>query len=216
MRKVHRWLMTVFAVFLIYLTGSGLVVSIYDVLDPQQGWAQEGGGPGKRESDVSAVAALPDEAALQQLLPQVTDAVRQALNDAPITSIELRIRDDALQAAVLSGGEAPRQLILTLDNGELRVLSVTPIKNDPSRPDGIPPDALVPGGIGTAAPANGESLHGYIESWHRMVFMGQGVSRFIGLLSAMALIVMVITGTSYYLQMRWHRRDSGRSGWFWR
>ncbi len=212
MRAFHRWLMTVLVVFLLYLAASGLTVALYDVADPQQGWAQEGGGPGMRES-IYAAGALPAADKLETTLVTVTVAARRIIVDAPITSITLRMQEGVLQGMVLIGGDVPRQLLLSSD-GEL--LSDTIIAQRAGRPASLPPDAVMPGGIGGPMPDTDESLHGYLESWHRMAFLGQGGGRLVGLLSALGLVLLVLSGLMVYLQLRATRQATGRRGFFWK
>lgn len=212
MRAFHRWLMTVFVVFLLYLAASGLMVAIYDVADPQQGWAQEGGGPGMREA-VNAVPALPAAEMLETTLVTVTAAARRILADIPVTSIALRMQDGVLQGVVLSGGDAPRQLVLS---SEGQLLSDTLIPQRRGRPANLPPDAVMPGGIGGPMPDVDESLHGYLESWHRMAFLGQGGGRLVGMISALGLVLLVLSGLIVYFQLRARRHAAGRRGFFWK
>jgi hypothetical protein len=197
MRHVHRWIMTVVAILLVYWVISGLIMAIYDVSDSRQSWAREGGGAGAR-----AVSPLPQED-LDPMLAVALRSVRSAASAKPVTALALRMVDGAPLAIVAVGGSAPEQFIFDARSGsKLSEL-----------PEG-PPDA--PGAAGSLfMPTYLPSLHNDIKDWHRGNALGD-LGVWLALTTGIGLLLLTLTGLWVYFQMYVRRRSSSRNAVLWR
>jgi uncharacterized iron-regulated membrane protein len=216
-RKLHRSLMAVLIVFLLYLAVTGLIVGGYDLLDAQQGWAQEGGGPGMREPSGAAAnpPALPDTAKLTSALDKALQAnSRRAAElgsgNTTLKSLELRLANGAVQTLLVTADENPRQLSISADGAILSNEPAPVVRGMP----GLLAGSMVPGGVGGPPPPRGESQHGRIESWHRAAYLPG--SRYVGLIVAAGLVLLALTGVWMYLQLWRARRAAQRPEFFWR
>lgn len=198
MRAIHRWVMTVFIVLLAYWACSGVLMNVYDFVDPAQAWAREGGGPGARSPDRIGDIDLLHGATLtaEQIGPMVTAAVAGAGRlgvGGSVTSVELSAPDDRPRATLLTSGSDRRRLVIDTASGGLLEESAIPISPQ----------------VVTAA-----TLHSRIKSWHRGNAMGN-VGVVLGFLAGCSLIVMIVTGVGTYIPLLRSRQRSGRRAWFW-
>jgi len=192
MRNVHRWLMTVFVIILLYWVCSGLTMAIYDATDRTQVWAIEGGGPGERLGDSTRHAAsLPDP----QTFASGISAARVSVGDMPVASAELRMvgATARLQFAEASGARSTMR--------RFYAASGAPMAGDDDE-SSQPRDAP------------NVTRRNNLKAWHRGNVAGLP-GQFIGLLAGLALIVLGITGIFVYFQLWKARRRSGRRAFFW-
>jgi len=191
MRKWHRWIMTVFGVLLAYWALSGLTMAIYDLTDQNQIWAIEGGGPGTRLTD-DAITALGIKPPVSYT-PGIITALGQA-GTMPIASVDLRMvgLSARLQFAEANGARATR-LRFYADTG-------APMTDDVA--DAVAVD-----------PPN-HQFRNWIKSWHRGNIIGF-TGQWIGILTGLSLIAMVVTGVYFYFQLWNARRAIGKGGFFW-
>ncbi|MGC3982013.1 MAG: PepSY-associated TM helix domain-containing protein [Steroidobacteraceae bacterium] len=193
MRNLHRWVMTVFAVMLVYWTASGLLMAIYDATDGKQVWAIEGGGPGARLTDFATNAApLPDP---ESLTTGIATAVA-AMGERSIASANLRVVPAGirLQLAEASGDRDTMGRFFA-DSGA----AMTALQADGD------PDANVPAYV---------TQRNTLKAWHRGNIVGFP-GQFLGLFTGLALITLTITGAIVYLQLWKSRRKFGKPGFFW-
>jgi uncharacterized iron-regulated membrane protein len=142
MRKLHRWLMTTFVVFVLYLGITGLLTAIYDYTDAQQVWAADGGGPGMREApDIDGQQPLPDTEQLAQVLGTVLPAAQAR---GPFTLVSMRLANGALETEI-SGADGQR---LNYDVNGLAL------------------------GVAAPPAADAGGRREQIKGWHRAAFLG--------------------------------------------
>lgn len=193
MRDWHRWTMTVFGVVLLYWATSGLVIATYDLTDPAQSWAIEGGGPGARL--VEATSTLPALPSPTNLATGIETA-RSRVADMSVASVDLRRVSQGirLQLADASG-----------DRGHMHRFYAD---------SGRPMSDLVADGDLNAPKNPTQGLRNAIKGWHRGSALGL-VGQAVGLLAGLALIVLIMTGCLHYLRLWKGRRNMGRAGFFW-
>lgn len=194
--------MTVFALLFLYWALSGLTLAIYDFNDPSQGWA-EGGGPGARPvhfSVSSPLLAADLEPAIRAAMAQASS---QAAGDA-ITALEVRRTASGVQAIADIAGSQPRRLTLDMRDGSRQLTLVETART------GAP--GAMPEGPGGARPP--PDLHTRLKNWHRGNIVGTwGVG--VAMLTGIALICMILTGTLLYLSLWSRRRALQRPKFFW-
>lgn len=198
MRTIHRWVMSVFSLLLLYWIGSGLVLAVYDLTDSSMAFAREGGGAGapapRRIFGLSIQDAAPlGEAQIRDMVFAATAAAKHAAPGESVTSMELHIEHGQPRANVGLGLESPHRLIVNTDTGA--VLSPVP---DASR---------IATGTG--------NLHSPIKIWHRGLAFGVG-GAILSFTSGCALLILLVTGAYMYAGMWRARVRSGRGAIFWR
>ncbi|MGC3980868.1 MAG: PepSY-associated TM helix domain-containing protein [Steroidobacteraceae bacterium] len=196
MRKLHRWLMSVFAVLLLYVAATGVWLNLYDLTDPAQAFAREGGGAAAPAPEnvmgfsVRTGTALAHEQ-LAPMLKVVVAAVHAAAPNESIASIELRI-ENGVPRGIVGVGTQGKKLNFNTETGEL--LDASP-------------------SIASTAVAT-PSAHGFIKSLHRGAYFGPPGAMLV-FVTAWALLVLCLTGIIMYLQLWRNRRRVGRMGFFW-
>ena len=197
MRSLHRGVMTVVALLLLYWVASGLVMAIYDVQDGAQSWAREGGGAGARP-----VPSLP-VSEIDSMLDVTTRAAAAAAPGAPLEALALRVVNGVPLGLVGTGGSTPRQFVFNARTGA--------VLNEQAAE---PPDA--PGGTGSLFMATYlPSLHNRIKDWHRgNAFGDTGI--WLALAAGCGLLILTVSGLWTYFQMLVRRRQSGHRSLFWR
>jgi len=191
MRKWHRWIMTVFGVLLAYWAVSGLTMAIYDLTDHNQIWGIEGGGPGYRLTD-DAITALGIKPPVSYT-PGIVTALG-TVGAMPIASVDLRMVGllPRLQFAEANGDRATRVRFNAFTGAAMSDDVADAVAVDPSNHD----------------------FRNWIKSWHRGNIIGF-TGQWIGVLTGLSLIAMVVTGVYFYFQLWNARRAIGRSGFFW-
>ncbi|HTP38772.1 MAG TPA: PepSY-associated TM helix domain-containing protein [Steroidobacteraceae bacterium] len=198
MRKLHRWLMSVVAVLLLYWACSGLTLAIFDATDASQGW-NDGGGPGARPLGRTGDIALPARG-MGERLAAIASAARALAPDAPLTSIELRSEPDGLRGVVAIGGASPRTLTFDPDGPRLLGSSsaVASLANPPAR----------------NVPGSGQAIHNAIKSWHRGNVVGTwGVA--VAIFTGLCALVLALSGVWMYFSLWRRRARAGRRAFFW-
>jgi uncharacterized iron-regulated membrane protein len=191
MRAIHRWLMPVFVLLLLYWAGSGLVLQIYDMTDPTHDWAENAGVAFSDSAGGSALAD--DQPALAAMLASALTDARAALPGA-VSQVEIRAAATGPEAVVVFGS-ARRQLVFNAD-GSLQ-----------------PPAARA--SFGPPGPPGSASAHNRIKTWHRGNIVGRWGVWVAGLVG-IGLVLLIGSGVWLYLQMRQQRMAIGRHGFFWR
>lgn len=204
MRTLHRWIMTVTVILLLYLALSGLLLQGLDLIVlGQPGPKHAADLKSIREfafgppyfsvlTGVDETAPTLAEADLPAALNVAFAATRRLIPDGPLTSMEVRRAGDILQVVVIAGASDATARELTFDarSGEL-------MEDRPA-----------------ARPADPQSTHDAIKDWHRGNIVGiTGVWLNFG--TGTALLLLCISGIWIYFQMQRRRRRTGRHGWFW-
>jgi len=208
MRNLHRWTMTIVALLLLYVAGSGIIIQLIDMRslysdapasDPNMRSMREGimGPPGFAviSTDDYGAARLPANADLQTLLATVQAAARRVAPSEKFSWVELRMTGDAPTGVVAIAGAKARRLTFNALTGE--ALGSAPIES---------PFGSFGGGQ--------RSAHDIVKGFHRGDVIGQA-GAVISLLVALATIVMVLSGLILYFKMLVARQKSGRHAWFW-
>lgn len=89
MRNLHRWVMTVVVVLMLYWAVSGLILALYDYADNSQAYAFDGGGVGTARAG-RALGQLPPEQ-MSGLIDGALSALRRTAPTAALRSAELRL-----------------------------------------------------------------------------------------------------------------------------
>jgi hypothetical protein len=208
MRNLHRWTMTIVALFLLYVAGSGIIIQLIDMTsiyrhapasDPNMLSIREGimGPPGFAviaPEDYSA-AKLPASSDLPKLLATVQTAARRAAPSEMFSWVELRMNKDTPVGVVAVAGANARRLTFNALTGES--MGTASIES---------PFGSFGGGE--------RSAHDIVKGFHRGDVVGQ-FGPVISLLVALAMITMVISGLTLYFKLLRGRQKAGRSNWFW-
>lgn len=183
--------MTVFGVLLLYWAASGIVMAIYDLSDPNEAWAVMGGGPGADLAlEARGLPAMPSPESLRAGL----DGALASAAGMPIASVDLRMaRGNARLQLAEADGDRGRMRRFFAESGR-------PMTQD---------EAEDP-----AADAARTARHDWLKSWHRGDAAGLP-GQLLGLLAGLALVGMLVTGSSIYLRMRSARRRAGLGGGYW-
>lgn len=208
MRSLHRWIMTILALLLLYVAGSGIIIQLIDMSslyrhapasDPNMRSIREGvmGPPGFAVivPEDYAAAPLPATADPQQLLATVQAAARRAAPSEPFSWVELRMQQNTPTGVVAVAGANARRLTFNALTG--KALGSAAIES-PFGTFGGP-----------------RSAHDIMKGFHRGDVVGQ-IGALISLLVALATITMVISGLILYFKLLKSRQRGGRQAWFWR
>jgi uncharacterized iron-regulated membrane protein len=191
-RRLHRRVMSIFGLLLLYWALSGLVIASYDLRDPEQAWAVMGGGPGASVTlEARRLPALP----APETLHAGIEAALAAAAGMPIASADLR----------MARGQARLQLA-EADGDRAHLRRYFAATGQPMTQD----EAEDP-----AADAQRTARHDWIKSWHKGDIAGLP-GQFLGLATALVLATMLVTGLSIYLRLLRARRKAGRRAVFWR
>jgi len=206
MRHLHRWTMTVAALFFIYVAITGVTIQLIDMgaiysnapaADPNMQSIREGimGPPGFALISTADYTALPlpTDADVHKMLETVRVAARETVPTEPFKWVELRMDGSAPVGIVSFAGVRPRQLKINAMTGTV----IGPVPDAPLFERGPP------------------SAHDFIKNLHRGNVVGP-VGAWIDFLVGLALLFMVISGLSVYFKMLGPRVAAGRKDWFWR
>jgi uncharacterized iron-regulated membrane protein len=194
MRHWHRWIASIIAVMMSYWVVTGLIMATYDVSDPVQTWAIEGGGPGARLNDWAVTAApIPDPSSVAQGV-----AAAQAASGAlAVASVDLR----------MTGGTVPR-LQFAEASGERTTMKRFYAATGESMPETVADhdyDANLPPTV---------RLRNTLKAIHRGNIAGL-TGQTIGLIVGLSLFTLAVTGTILYFQLWSARRASRKPAFFW-
>jgi hypothetical protein len=209
MRRLHRWTMTVFALLVIYVATTGLIIQLIDMrtlyshapaIDPNLQSIREGttGPPGFSVISTAdyAAASLPEDLDPQKLLAAVQTAARAAIPSETFSWVELRMDGPTPVGIVAVGGLHVRHYKFNALTG---ALMGSPSEESPM-----------------AAFTHGPpSAHDTVKAFHRGDVIGK-IGPWIGLLVGLALFFLTISGLTVYFNMLAARQRSGRGSWFWR
>lgn len=200
MRRIHRFVMTVFIVLLCYWAVSGLVLNLYDLFDKGAAFAREGGGAGARAPtvvmglDLAKLSPLADSD-LGPALDAALAVAREKAPDGQVEGIELHRSPAGTEIALRLRGSPLSGMTLNTQSGVVRLSERTASAARPA-----------------AAPAE---LHGSIKRWHRGLIWGiPGAT--LSFLSGCALLVLWVTGMVLYFDLWGARRRVRRPAFFWR
>lgn len=186
MRSIHRWLMTVFVIVLIYWAVSGLVLQIYDMQDPAREWTENAGAA--FGGDANAAALPQDETLLTQMMSTALNSAHRLAPGNTVSQIELRMENAATPEGLVTFGKPRQQFIVNTQTGEQ-----------------APPAAA-----GMGAP----SKHNAIKTWHRGNIVGRwGV--WVAAVVGLGLALLSLCGIVLYFDMLFRRKQVGRHGFFW-
>jgi hypothetical protein len=209
LRTFHRWTMTIAALFLVYVAGTGVIIQLIDMKslythapasDPTMQSIREGimGPPGFAvisTADYTA-ARLPVKADLGQLVATVQKAARAVVRSEALSWVELRMDGNTPVGIVAVSGANAHRLKFNALTGEAM-----------GSAESESPFAMFNHGP--------PSPHDVMKGLHRGDFIGH-VGAWISLLVSLLLVTMVISGLTLYFNMLANRQKSGRPGWFWR
>jgi uncharacterized iron-regulated membrane protein len=121
-RKIHRWLSVIAALFLLVVASTGVLLQVQKLTGGDEEHERE---HGERSSAFTTARAPADYDAM---LARTLAAVRARAPDAAVASIELRLAGDEPQGVVTMPGEPGRQIIVDARDG--RVVRDEPHEGD--------------------------------------------------------------------------------------
>jgi hypothetical protein len=202
MRRFHRWISVVAAIFILYVATTGLMMAFDNIWGSiymeTHGLMIPGRGNGPPPALVKMFAdnGTVSDAELASLLRTTLNAEAHAdPSGSPPRVIRLRNYGGMPQGAVVTGGETAQQFVFNATNGESAGLYER----------GYP---LTPMPFQWGA-------HETWKRMHRGDFFGL-TGRWIDLLSGLAILFLTISGINMYLQLYGARSRLSRRGVFWR
>ncbi|MGC3982164.1 MAG: PepSY-associated TM helix domain-containing protein [Steroidobacteraceae bacterium] len=222
MRNFHQWVSTAAMLLLAWVAVTGVVLAI-DSLFPPAGLGGEGGGPGSAQGagpsmspgigmdaaqSLNTSGAALSRADLERYVANtVHAAVANNPDDVSALQLQLNMRGDEAQGEVqLTGAGAENRtlnLVFNAATGEMRtantVLVVKAAAKTPWYND-----------LQTRL-----RLHDLIQDLHRGNIIGIS-GQVMDILTGLSFIVLSVTGTLMYFQMRTRRKQMQRDGWFWK
>ncbi len=112
MRKYHRWVSAVAAIFLLFVSVTGVVLQVQRLTG-----ADADANAGKRTP--SALTTAMPTPAYAALVSRTLDAARQRAPDAAITSVVLRGEGNAIQGVVQLPGDPLREIVVDARSGRV-------------------------------------------------------------------------------------------------
>lgn len=208
MRNLHRWTMTIAALFLVYIASTGIAIQLIDLgtlylhapsSSPNMRSIHDGinGAPGYEVISVADYTAktLPASIDTEKALATVLVAARAVVPAEPFNWVELRMDGETPIGVVGLRGTHPRQL-------RFNALTGAAMGSTESPP--------LFGGSGGA-----KSTHDLVKDLHRGNVYGN-VGLWLNLFTGIALLVMTISGLTLYFKLLGARRKTGRPQWFWK
>jgi hypothetical protein len=117
MRKYHRWIGTLAAVFLIFIAASGVALQIEMARD--HGGGSPAAPPRMPAAGGGALSAEEIRRRIDAVLPQLLDNARRQAPDAPVIGVQLNIgAGGGLPDQVVVAAQGPRQLFFDAATGE--------------------------------------------------------------------------------------------------
>jgi uncharacterized iron-regulated membrane protein len=212
MRRLHRWIMTVAALLLLYVAVTGIILQGIDVQaiyshapasDGNMQAIREGttGPPGFSvitTGDYSA-AKLPDGIDPQGLLATVVRSARALIPAGPFKWIELRMEGNVPVGVVAVTEPHSQNYLRYKFNAQTGETIGTPTEESPFAMFNRGP----------------RSAHDIVKDFHRGNVIGP-IGPWVDGLIALSLMVLLVTGLTVYFKMLRARQSSGRNSWFWR
>ena len=112
MRKYHRWVSAVAAIFLLFVSVTGVILQV-------QRLTGEDGDADAGERAPSALTTAMPSAAYAALVSRTLDAARQRAPNAPIASVVLRGEGNAVQGVVQLPGDPLREIVVDARSGRV-------------------------------------------------------------------------------------------------
>ncbi len=116
MRKYHRWISAVAAIFLLIVSTTGVTLQVQKLTGSDGEADAEGRGSAK-----PALTSAMESPVYAALATRTLDAARRRAPNAPITSVTLRSADEGVEGVVSIPGEPPREIVVDARSG--RVIS---------------------------------------------------------------------------------------------
>ncbi|MDE1182594.1 PepSY-associated TM helix domain-containing protein [Paraburkholderia sp.] len=202
LRYIHRWVALIVAIVTLYLGVTGSAIQMIDIrsilahipaTDANVRAMHEGfdGPPGfaVRKSADYAAQSLPVGAPLASMLDQTVRSARASLGATPLRYVELRMAGDTPVGQV------------GVDDGYLRVNALSGALV--ARLAQEPKEAEFP-----------DSARNTFKKLHRMTTFGDW-ALLVNCAAALALAMLIVTGTIVYLRMFFQRRKNGGNKFFW-
>jgi uncharacterized iron-regulated membrane protein len=200
MRRLHRWVSIVSAVFISYVAVTGFVM-VFDniwgsIYMATHGMSLGEGGPSVTLMKIFADDGTVSDGRLSAMLQTTLQAARDSEHEAPMPRvIRLRTYGGMAQGVVVTGGQEAEQLVFNANTGH-----------------GV--SSYEPGYPLTPMPFQWNA-HETWKKLHRGDYFGMS-GRVMDLLSGLALLFLTISGITMYLQLYRARRKANRSGLFWK
>ena len=202
-RRLHRWISIVAAVFLLNIAITGSLLAIDELKSRVFGMGPGGPGGPSRLSD-----NLPADANLGAMITKIYTAAHAAVPDAPITMIRLQVQNGEPEGQVQYNGENPTQLVFNTDTGALAKYG------PPGVPPGIP--QVLPARPGGPPVNDGShSYHQLLKHWHRGDIFGWD-GRWMDIAAGFSLLFLSLSALKMYVDLLLARRAIGRKGMFWK
>ena len=112
MRKYHRWVRAVAAIFLLFVSVTGVVLQVQRLTG-----ADADADAGERAP--SALTTAMPSPAYAALVSRTLDAARQRAPNAPIASVVLRGEENAIQGVVQLPGDPLREIVVDARSGRV-------------------------------------------------------------------------------------------------
>ena len=125
MRKYHRWVSLMAALFLVVVAATGVILQVQKLTGNEADAAEHSG----KNSEAELTTAIPSPA-YAALLTRTMDAARARSPNSPIASVSLKAEGDEVQGVVVLTGDPPRQLTIDARSGRL-------IKDETRDPDSL-------------------------------------------------------------------------------
>ncbi len=116
MRKYHRWISAVAAIFLLVVSVTGVVLQVQKLTGSDGEADAEGQG-----STPTALTSAIESPVYAAMATRTLDAARSRVPNAPITSVTLRSADKGVEGVVSIPGDPPREIVVDARSG--RVIS---------------------------------------------------------------------------------------------
>ena len=110
MRKIHRWVSVIAALFLFVVAATGVILQIQKIT------GEEDDAQGSPASSFTTSTGNDDFTAM---LARTLDAVRVAAPNVSVASVELRLAGDAPEGVVTMPGEPGRRIIVNAQSGKV-------------------------------------------------------------------------------------------------
>jgi uncharacterized iron-regulated membrane protein len=200
LRRWHRWVSIVAALFLAYVAITGALLAIDELAVRYSGLLPKSAGG--EAPDVVAITHSLHAADLDRLLANTIRAARRLDPDGRITSVWLRVAGNITEGIVTEALDhvtpdipKTRQLTFNADTGE-QLLPDSP-----------------------SLPRTGYwmrwDIHQIVKRLHRGDYFGL-TGRWMSVATGMALLILASTGVLMYADMLRRRGRIGRRAWFWR
>ncbi len=116
MRKYHRWVSVLAALFLLVVSATGVILQVQKLTGT--GGDADQSDAARTESTLSTAMSSPSYAGL---ISRTLDAARARAPNAPVNSVSIRVAGDQIQGVVAFPGDPPRQIVVDPRSG--RILS---------------------------------------------------------------------------------------------